>query len=123
MTEERKWELLRESQIFVFPSGEEGWGIAIAEAMCAGLPCVTYDLPVYRDLFTGGRVAVPVGDVAALGATCAALLSDPDRLGRLADEAVVLSKEFTWDKASDAVLEAALSVVPAERVAAAQGAR
>ena len=34
--------------VFVFPSHEEGWGIAICEAMACGLAVVAYDLPAYE---------------------------------------------------------------------------
>jgi glycosyltransferase involved in cell wall biosynthesis len=113
VSEERKWELLRGAELFVFPSGEEGWGIAIAEAMTAGLPCVTYDLPVYRELFPRGRVEVPLGDVDSLATACAALLNEPGRLEQLAAEARALAPDFTWDKAAHAEMEALRSVVPA----------
>ncbi len=43
-------ELLLTSDIFLFTSKSEGFGVAIIEAMAAGLPCVVYDLPVLREL-------------------------------------------------------------------------
>ena len=49
--EGEKYELMKESKIFIFPSYQEGWGIVIAEAMACGLPVVAYDLPVYREVF------------------------------------------------------------------------
>ncbi len=112
VTEERKWELLRASQFFVFPSAEEGWGIAIAEAMSAGLPCITYDLPVYHDLFARGRIEVALGNIGALAQACALLLQDPGELDRLAREARTLGAEFTWDKAAHVEMDALQSVMP-----------
>ncbi len=98
--EAEKWRLLGESAIFVFPSGEEGWGLAVAEAMAAGLPCVTYDLPVYRDIFVRGRLAVPLGDAGALASACGALLSDAPLRARLASEALDLATTFSWRAAA-----------------------
>lgn len=106
--EAAKWRLLNESSIFVFPSAEEGWGLAIAEAMAAGLPCVTYDLPVYREIFTRGRVEVPLADTHALSRACAELLSDDARRARLAQEGKELAATFTW-KGSAAILQRALT--------------
>lgn len=103
-----KWRLLGEASIFVFPSAEEGWGIAVAEAMTAGLPCVTYDLPVYADLFTAGRVEVPLADVGAMSLACAQLLTDAPRRERLAIEARTMASSFSWE-ASAAVLRDALT--------------
>jgi glycosyltransferase involved in cell wall biosynthesis len=95
-----KWSLLAHAAIFVFPSAEEGWGLVIAEAMAAGLPCVTYDLPVYDDIFTRGRIAVPLGDVDALARACAALLADDARRERLSEEGRALAQTFSWDAAA-----------------------
>jgi glycosyltransferase involved in cell wall biosynthesis len=106
--ETTKWKLLGESSLFVFPSAEEGWGIAIAEAMAAGLPCVTYDLPVYRDIFVRGRVEVSLGDVDALANACRELLVDDARRERLGRDAAELAATFSW-KASADVLARALT--------------
>ena len=45
--ERTKWRLLSESALFLAPSREEGWGIAVGEALLAGLPVVALDLPAY----------------------------------------------------------------------------
>ena len=34
---------------FAFPSAKEGWGLVVLEALAAGLPVVTTDLPVFRE--------------------------------------------------------------------------
>jgi glycosyltransferase involved in cell wall biosynthesis len=39
-TTEQPLEILRESDIFAFPTAFEGFGLALAEAMSVGLPCV-----------------------------------------------------------------------------------
>ena len=108
VSDDEKWRLLSGASVFVFPSAEEGWGVAIAEAMAAALPCVTYDLPVYRDIFTRGRVAVPLGDVDALTAACTKLLSDAIQRGRLSEEAADLAKSFTWPAIAKVLRESVL---------------
>jgi glycosyltransferase involved in cell wall biosynthesis len=91
---------LTRAKLFLFPSGEEGWGIALAEAMRAGLPCVTYDLPIFAEIFPAGRLAAPIGDVAALARCVIELLSDEPLRLRFAAEASALAKTFSWDRAS-----------------------
>lgn len=116
-----KWRRLGAASIFVFPSAEEGWGISIAEAMAAGLPCVTYDLPVFADIFVKGRIAVPLGDVDALAAACESLLSDDALRARLSREAFELAQTFSWE-ASAAAMAAALTFdSPAEALREAAG--
>lgn len=47
VSEEEKWRLLRQAAVFVSPSREEGWGIAVGEALLAGTPAFVLDLPAY----------------------------------------------------------------------------
>ncbi|HZO93412.1 MAG TPA: glycosyltransferase [Candidatus Baltobacteraceae bacterium] len=104
--ETRKERELFEAALFAFPSLEEGFGIALAEAMQAALPSVTFDLPVFRELFTAGRVAVPVGDAGALGAAIARLLNDDAARLALAAAALRGAGDFTWERAARRDLEA-----------------
>ncbi len=106
--EQTKWQMLRSAGVFVFPSLEEGWGIALAEAMAAGLPAVTYELPVFSEIFSGGRIGVPLGDTAAFANACAALFTNEDLRLKISDQATALSRSFTWEKAAQVEMSALL---------------
>ncbi len=54
VSEKRKIALLHEADIFVFPSRQEGFGIAVLEAMATGTPVVANDLDVLDDLVPDG---------------------------------------------------------------------
>ncbi|MGZ4783442.1 MAG: glycosyltransferase, partial [Oryzihumus sp.] len=71
----------RAADALAFPSVKEGFGLAVLEAMSAGSPVVTSDLPVFREYLVSGRDAllVPVGDVDALADALLTVLTD-DRL-------------------------------------------
>jgi len=43
--------LVAAAQVFVFPSTQEGFGLAAMEALAAGVPVVARDLPVLREVF------------------------------------------------------------------------
>jgi glycosyltransferase involved in cell wall biosynthesis len=85
-----------------FPSLKEGWGLAILEAMAAGLPVVATDIPVFREYLMPGRDAllVPPGDPAALAAAMTELVADDARGRRLADAGRLVAARFTWDDAA-----------------------
>lgn len=61
LSENDKLSAMQASRVFVAPSYEEGWGIAVTEAIACGLPVVLYDLGAY-ELFDGHYIKVPKGD-------------------------------------------------------------
>jgi len=81
-----------------FPSVKEGFGLAVLEAMSAGVPVVSSDLPVFREYLVDGRDAllVPVGDVPALAAALRSALLDAAVRGRLVAAGTELARRFTW---------------------------
>ena len=90
------------ADVLAFPSTKEGWGLAVLEAMSAGLPVITSDLPVFREYLTHGRDAllVPVGNVAALAAALSSVLSDPQLADRLRSAGRAVCERFTWARSA-----------------------
>ena len=72
-------EALNAADIFVLPSRWEGWPLALAEAMAAGLPCVGTDVPGIRDIIDNGRTGllVPSENPTALAEAIRKLTTDP----------------------------------------------
>ena len=60
--------LYRAADLFALPSTKEGFGLAVLEALAAGVPAVVSDLDVFRTYLADGDSALmaPVGDHAAL---------------------------------------------------------
>ncbi len=98
--EEQKYRLLQRSRAFAFASKEEGWGIAIAEAMASGLPCITYDLEIFREVFPFGRIAVASGDIVGFAAALERLLTNSHLWESLAHNARSFAGGFSWDQAA-----------------------
>jgi len=90
------------ADVLAFPSTKEGWGLAVLEAMSAGLPVVASDLPVFREFLTPGRDAllVPVDDPPALAAALAAILDDPELADRLRLAARATVERFSWARSA-----------------------
>lgn len=100
-------EMLSAADLFVLPSREEGMSLALLEAMGAGLPVVTTDIPGNRALVEPERhgLLVPVGDAQALSAAILRLVDQPElgvRLGAAARQRV--ADEFTLARMVDAHL-------------------
>lgn len=60
--EQTKYSLLKQATFFIFPSYEEGWGIALAEGLYAENLVFCYELPHYRSIFNDYPYYSPVGD-------------------------------------------------------------
>ena len=80
---------LAAADIFAFPTKYEGMGIALAEAMAAGLACVATDVGPIPELIRHEQngLLVPFEDVPALSAAIARLLNDTPLRHQLANQA------------------------------------
>ena len=94
--EERvKYEVLRNSTCFVFPSYEEGWAMVISEALAAGTPVVAYDLPAYEP-FRGAITTVPLGDTDGFTEKVLSILQDDALRSEFAVRGLNLLERFDW---------------------------
>lgn len=96
-------ELYRAADAFVFPSHIETFGIALVEAMAAGLPIVTTDGPGCRDIIEEGHWGemVPVGDSDALATTMQKIMTDGNLRRARAEQARERAGAFSWDHIVD----------------------
>lgn len=89
---------LRRSRVLVFPSREEGFGMAILEALAVDVPAVVWDLPVYREVFPAGLVRVPVGEIDAFAAAVLGLLDDEAGRRALVTESRPVVARYDWER-------------------------
>jgi glycosyltransferase involved in cell wall biosynthesis len=92
------YERLARSNIFVFPSRAETFGVAIVEAMASGCGIVS-SIPVG---FEG--VSVPAGDQAALVQAIRRLWDDPSLCETMGRQNVQKAQVFHWDRSIDATI-------------------
>lgn len=89
--------VVKSSKIFVFPSHEEGWGIAVCEAMACGLPVIAYDLPIYKEIFTQGIITVPLNNINRFSEEVVGLLKDDEKRPTLGKQAEGQANKYDWD--------------------------
>jgi glycosyltransferase involved in cell wall biosynthesis len=106
--EEEKARLLSESRVFVAPSYEEGWGIAVCEALASDLPVVAYRLPVLDELFADAYCAAPLGQVDDLAARLTWVLEDDRLAGRLAAAGRRTAERYDVRRVAEAELDVIL---------------
>lgn len=88
------YSLMKSSQVFVFPSHEEGWGIVVAEAMACGLPVVAYDLDIFGAVYKKGFLKAKLFDTQALATQVVKVLTREDYRKNLSKEALEESRQF-----------------------------
>lgn len=100
------------ADLFVLPTHQETYGMAVAEALAHGLPVVATITGAIPELVgDDAGLLVPPGDTAALGEALARMLGDDALRARLAEGARRRSERLpTWDQACSR-MEAALSRV------------
>jgi glycosyltransferase involved in cell wall biosynthesis len=97
-----KFEILSECHVLLAPSVREGWGISIIEANAMGTPAVGYAVRGLRDSIRDNITGylVPPGDYFALAKKAIEVLSNSDVRLRLSNDALLWSREFSWDDAA-----------------------
>lgn len=83
------WPYLADADVFAIASASEAYGIAIAEAMAAGLPVVASDVGGIPELVKPGVTGelFPPGDSESLAAHLVRMLSEPELRARMSPAA------------------------------------
>lgn len=102
VSDERKWQLLAASDLYVSTSLHEGFGIVFLEALECGLPVLCYDRGGQTDFLTP-EVAelVPVDDLDAFEKRLLELLRDDARRRRMGEAGRRVAREFHVDRFAD----------------------
>ena len=95
---EEVYGLLKSISVFITPSHEEGWGISICEAMACRKPVVSYDLPIYREVFKGTVNAVAEGDYKGFAAEVLRLLHNPGERNSEGERNYRIASSYSWDE-------------------------
>jgi len=101
------------SDIFIFPSEEDSWGLSLNEAMAAGLPCVVADgVGAAPDLIIEGENGYchPSGDVASLQAALSELIEHPELRHAMGQRSREIIADWTIERCVAAMSAAATAV-------------
>ena len=113
VTGELKSALLETADLFVLPSYYENFGIAVAEAMVAGIPVVISDqVHIYQDISGSESGWVGTTDIESIADLIREALKYPEerqRRGLLARKYALLN--YSWDAISQKIVEAYRDVV------------
>ena len=109
-------QLLQRCAAFVFPSLNEGFGLAVVEAMACGAPVISSDAGSLAEVVGQGGVLLAPTDAERWIDEIARVLTESDYRAELAQRAVRRSAIFSWDQAAQrywALLSPKIAATPA----------
>lgn len=113
---ERKGVALAGSAMFVLPSYTENFGIAVVEAMAAGLPVVISNrVNIWREVSRGGAGIIVDPEAHATADAINLLLDDHATAARMGERGSRVAREhFTWDAAGAKLVDLYRQIVSAQ---------
>lgn len=100
-----KYKIFAQSRVVVHPAFYDSGGMASAEAMAFGLPCVGFDLKSYESYYPKGMIKIPSGDTEKFAEAVLDLLSNAKKYKKIAAEAVdMINKNWSWDDRAGTIL-------------------
>lgn len=86
------------SDIFVFPSFHEGFGLPVLEAMACGVPVITSNISSLPEVVGDGGIMVDPSDTKTLSGAMHELLTDEDLRYGMIKKGLEQAKTFSWKR-------------------------
>lgn len=101
---DKKYRIFSSSRMALHPAFYDSGGMASAEAMAFGIPCVGFNLKAYESYYPKGMVKVKVGDIDEYAEVIRNLLDDKKYYDKIAKESVgMIERNWSWDKRADEI--------------------
>jgi glycosyltransferase involved in cell wall biosynthesis len=89
------------SDLFVFPSKKETFGMVALEAMACGMPVIASDIPSLKEATGGRAIFVSSDDIDGWVNNIKKLLSDTNSMKKLSEKGREWAGNFTWEKKAE----------------------
>lgn len=94
--EAKKWELLKQADVFLFPTLYEGFGIPVLEAQSVGVPVVTSNTSSLPEVAGQGAMFVDPESVESIAEGISAVLSNQELRSGIIERATINVGRFGW---------------------------
>lgn len=93
-----KYRTFAQSKIVLHPALYDSGGMASAEAMAFGIPCVGFNLKSYESYYPSGMIKTKIGDLNAFSQEILKLLSNDSYREKMGREALgMIKKSWSWN--------------------------
>lgn len=97
--EKRKYQLLKSSKIFLYPSYYDANPISTVEALACGLPVVAYDLPIFVEHYPKNIIEiVSKGDIDQFSLKVINLLTDRVKMKMMTAAGMKWARNSNWEE-------------------------
>lgn len=97
--EKRKYQLLKSSQVFLYPSYYDANPISTVEALACRLPVVAYDLPIFVEHYPKNIIEiVSGGDIDKFSQKVVNLLTDRVKIKKMAVAGMKWARNSNWEE-------------------------
>ena len=104
-----KYKIFSQSKIVVHPAIFDSGGMASAEAMAFGLPCVGFNLKAYEYYYPKGMEKIKLGDIEAFAKKILEFLDDKNLYEKLSQQAGnLINYKWSWEYRARQILKAVL---------------
>lgn len=96
---DQKYKIFSQSKIVVHPAFFDSGGMASAEAMAFGIPCIGFDLKSYTSYYPRGMVKVRIGDLESFAKEIVDLQKNKNKREAIGREAQrMIQEKWSWDQ-------------------------
>ena len=92
------------SEVLLYTSKNEGFGLPLVQAMACGLPVVASNETVIPEVVGDGGVLMDVGDTEGMANSCLEIIKDENKKEYWRARGLDRAKAFNWDDAARKVM-------------------
>lgn len=94
-----KYKIFSQSKLVVHPAFYDSGGMASAEAMAFGIPCIGFDLNSYKSYYPKGMVKIKIGDLNDFTEMILSLLDNKSEREKVGKEGQnMIQENWSWDQ-------------------------
>lgn len=102
---DEKWQLLKNAEVFVFPSFYEGFGMPVLEAQAVGLPVVASKISSFPEILGDSALLIDPYKPEEIAETIYKIIKNPKLRNSLIKKSQENVKRFSWQKCAEETLK------------------
>ncbi len=105
ISEEEKWNFMQHAEIFLFPTWSEGFGLPVLEAQSMGVPVITSDTSLMREIVGESAILVDPAQNDIIAENIAELVGKKNLQEELKNKGYENIRRFCWNTCARRVAE------------------